>query len=97
MEFIKQITVGEWIWIALLLLVIILVISYFKKLRTFTREVKVELAKATWPWEPKEKGVKKYKELIDSTAIVVIAMLLLSGYIATWDFLLIKIVGGLTN
>ena len=48
--------------------------------------MKVELQKASWPWEPKEKGMKKYKELVDSTLIVVIAMLLLSGYVACWDF-----------
>jgi preprotein translocase subunit SecE len=56
--------------------------------KSFISEVKVELAKASWPWEPKEKGMKKYKELIDSTLIVVIAMLLLSGYVAGWDFVL---------
>ncbi len=47
------------------------------KTKDFFNEVKVELAKASWPWDPKEKGFKKYKELIDSTLIVVIAMLLL--------------------
>ena len=31
--------------------------------RNFVSEVKVELQKASWPWEPKEKGMKKYKEL----------------------------------
>ena len=61
--------------------------------KNFVSEVKVELAKASWPWEPKEKGVKKYKELIDSTLIVVIAMLLLSGYVAGWDFIMNLIVG----
>jgi preprotein translocase subunit SecE len=60
--------------------------------KNFISEVKVELAKASWPWEPKEKGVKKYKELIDSTLIVVIAMLLLSGYVAGWDFIMNLIV-----
>jgi preprotein translocase subunit SecE len=58
------------------------------KIGTFISEVKVELAKASWPWEPKEKGTKKYKELIDSTLIVLIAMLLLSGYISGWDFIM---------
>ena len=60
--------------------------------KNFISEVKVELTKASWPWEPKEKGVKKYKELIDSTLIVVIAMLLLSGYVAGWDFIMNLIV-----
>ena len=60
--------------------------------KNFVSEVKVELTKASWPWDPKEKGVRKYKELIDSTLIVVIAMLLLSGYVAGWDFIMNLIV-----
>ena len=58
------------------------------KIGTFLSEVKIELAKASWTWEPKEKGAKKYKELIDSTLIVLIAMMLLSGYVAGWDFIM---------
>ena len=67
------------------------------KTRNFVGEVKVELQKASWPWEPKEKGMKKYKELVDSTLIVVIAMLLLSGYVAFWDFVMVNVVGALTR
>ena len=68
------------------------------KTKTFIGEVRVELAKASWPWEPKEKGFRaKYKELIDSTLIVVIAMLLLSGYISFWDFFLNLLVGAVTH
>ena len=65
--------------------------------KSFITEVKVELQKASWPWEPKEKGMKKYKELVDSTMIVVIAMLLLSGYIAGWEFILQTIVSFVTK
>jgi preprotein translocase subunit SecE len=61
--------------------------------KNFFSEVKVELMKATWPWEPKEKGAKKYKELIDSTMIVIIGLLLLSGFVALWDFVMTLIVG----
>jgi preprotein translocase subunit SecE len=67
------------------------------KTKNFFSEIKVELQKASWPWEPKEKGFKKYKELVDSTLIVVIAMLLMSGYVAFWDFMLVNIVGYLTR
>lgn len=67
------------------------------KTRNFVSEVKVELQKASWPWESKEKGMKKYKELVDSTLIVVIAMLLLSGYVAFWDFVMVNIVSALTK
>ncbi len=61
--------------------------------KNFFSEVKVELMKASWPWDPKEKGMKKYKELTDSTVIVVIAMLLLSGYVAGWDFIFNMLMG----
>ncbi len=62
------------------------------KTRNFFNEVRVELQKASWPWDPKEKGVRRYKELTDSTVVVVIAMLLLGGYVALFDFVLINFV-----
>jgi len=69
----------------------------FSKTKNFVSEVKVELQKASWPWEPKEKGMKKYKELIDSTLLVVIATVLFSGYVGVWDFLMLSISGFLTK
>jgi preprotein translocase subunit SecE len=71
--------------------------NMFRKVKAFLSEVKVELMKASWPWEPKEKGMKKYKELIDSTLLVLIAMLLLSGYVALWDFLMLSLSSFLTK
>ncbi len=53
------------------------------KTRQFIEEVRSELRKAQWPWDPKEKGFKKYKELTDSTIVVVVAMFLLGGYVAS--------------
>ena len=67
------------------------------KVRNFFGEVRVELSKASWPWDPNEKGFKRYKELVDSTTVVLIAMLILGGYIAFFDFILIKVVSGLTH
>ncbi len=61
------------------------------KTKSFLGEVKVELQKASWPWEPKEKGIKRYKELTDSTLVVIIAMLLLGGYVALFDFILVNV------
>ncbi len=61
--------------------------------KNFISEVKVELMKASWPWDAKEKGAKKYKELIDSTMIVIIALLLLSGFVSVWDFLMTILTG----
>ena len=62
------------------------------KTKTFLNEVWVELQKATWPWDPKEKGFRKFKELTDSTLVVIIAMLLLGGYVALFDFVLVNVV-----
>jgi preprotein translocase subunit SecE len=62
------------------------------KTKNFFSEVKVELQKASWPWDMKEKGVRRYKELTDSTLVVIIAMLLLGGYVALFDFVLVNVI-----
>ena len=62
------------------------------KTKSFLGEVKLELQKASWPWDPKEKGMKRYKELTDSTLVVIIAMLLLGGYVALFDFILVNVI-----
>ena len=64
----------------------------FAKTTNFIREVKTELLKATWPWDPKEKAFgAKYKELIDSTIVVIIAMLMLAAFVTVFDFALMHI------
>lgn len=67
----------------------------FRRAIQFLSEVRTELGKASWPWDLKEKGARRFRELIDSTSVVVIAMLLLSGYIAFWDFVMVKVVSWL--
>jgi preprotein translocase subunit SecE len=62
------------------------------RVKTFFNEVKIELQKASWPWEPKEKGIRRYKELTDSTLVVIIAMLLMGGYVALFDFVLVNVI-----
>ena len=62
------------------------------KTKNFFSEVKVELQKASWPWDPKENGFRRYKELTDSTLVVIIAMLLLGGYVALFDFILVNFI-----
>jgi preprotein translocase subunit SecE len=62
------------------------------KTKTFFSEVRLELVKASWPWDPKQKGMKRYKELNDSTIVVIIAMLLLGGYVALFDFILVNVI-----
>jgi preprotein translocase subunit SecE len=67
------------------------------KFTTYIGEVRAELAKVQWPWDDSEHGFKKYKELWDSTLVVIIAMLLVGGYIAFFDFITISLVGSLTH
>jgi preprotein translocase subunit SecE len=66
------------------------------KSRKFFGEVKTELQKATWPWDPKEKGFKRYKQLIDSTVVVLIATLLLGAYVAFADFVMLQFMKAIT-
>ncbi len=69
----------------------------FSQTRSFFAEVKAELQKANWPWDPKERGMKKYRELIDSTSIVIVGMVLLSGFVSLWDLVMMNIVGAFTK
>jgi preprotein translocase subunit SecE len=62
------------------------------KIKSFFTEVKVELQKASWPWDPTQKGFKKFRELTDSTVVVLMAMLLLGAYVALFDFVLVNVV-----
>jgi preprotein translocase subunit SecE len=62
------------------------------KTKNFFSEVRAELGKASWPWESKDKGIRRYKELTDSTMVVIIAMLLLGGFVAAADFVLINFI-----
>lgn len=55
------------------------------RVRAYIGEVMIELKKATWPWDSKEKGFAKYKELIDSTIVVLVAMVLLGAFVAFFD------------
>jgi preprotein translocase subunit SecE len=94
MDFLKvggSLFLGIIIWgIALIGLIAALVKR--EKLAIYFREVVTELQKATWPWDPKEKNfASKYKELIDSTLVVIIAMILLGAYVSTIDFGLLGI------
>ena len=84
-------------WPAILLsslgfVVLVILYRHWAGIRTFISEVKVELQKASWPWDPKEKGMKRYKELTDSTVVVIIAMLLLGAYVSLFDFILVNVI-----
>ncbi len=71
----------------------------FSKISRFIGEVKNELRKASWPWEsdPKIKGFRKYKELVDSTVVVLIATILLAGFVSLWDIIHTQVIFFLTS
>jgi len=99
MDFLKFLTINDnWVltsivW-ALVLGFAVLAIKYRVRIGGFSGEVRGELRKANWPWEsdPKIKGLRKYKELVDSTVVVLIAMVLLAGFVQFWDFLVVQII-----
>ena len=70
------------------------------KVTKYLGEVRSELYKASWPWIPKGKGecgFKRFKELIDSTVVVFIAMMLLGAFISAWDLVLFEVIELLTK
>lgn len=94
---------GNWITAGIiygaLIIGAVLLFRNLAKVSAFVGEVKGELRKASWPWDqdPKAKGFRKYKELIDSTIVVLIAVILLAGFVQFWDFVQVQIVGFLTD
>jgi len=55
----------------------------FVKIRSFISEVIVELKKSAWPTR---------KELVDSTLVVIVTMLVLGVFVAVADVVLVKII-----
>jgi preprotein translocase subunit SecE len=83
--------------LALAAVLVYFLLRYRLTVLKFVGEVKVELDKCSWPWDPNQTGFKKYKELIESTIVVVISVVLLAGFVTTCDWLLAHLVGALTG
>jgi preprotein translocase subunit SecE len=90
-------TFWEYILAVLAAIAVVLLLRYRLRIFTFIGEVKVELEKCSWPWDPNQTGLKKYKELIESTAVVVVSTVLLAGFVTTSDLVLAHVVGFLTG
>ena len=88
-------------WNILYVIAALLFVYYFLRYRTpilkFVGEVRVELEKCSWPWDPNQTGFKKYKELLESTIVVVISVVLLAGFVTSCDWILTHLVGALTG
>lgn len=87
---------GSWWWsgviYGLLLIVLLLVVIYRVAIAKFLAEVKTELVKCTWPWDPEQTGLRRYKQLIDSTVVVVLSSVMLAGYVAGFDLMIREVV-----
>jgi len=79
------------------LFLVFYLLRYRVTILKFVGEVKVELDKCSWPWDANQTGFKKYKELIESTVVVIISVVLLAGFVTTCDFILAHLVGFLTG
>ena len=92
---------GNWFISALIyglgLLVLLLLVIYRSAWMKFIHEVRTELGKCSWPWDPEQSGLRKYKSLIDSTVVVIVSTILLAGYITGFDYLISNLVGFLVN
>ena len=75
----------------------VVALRYREAIIRFSSEVKAELGKCTWPWDPEQTGLRRYKTLIDSTVIVSVSTLLLATYITSFDFLITKLVRWLVD
>ncbi|MEM6886214.1 MAG: preprotein translocase subunit SecE [Verrucomicrobiota bacterium] len=98
----KDYLINESWWISgivygLGLLVVILLVAYRQAWTKFLHEVRTELGKCSWPWDPEQTGLRKYKQLIDSTVVVIVSTILLAGYITGFDYLISNLVGLLVN
>ena len=63
------------------------------EIKAFLGQTAAELQKCTWPWDPSQTGLKKYKELIDSSVIIIVASIFLGAFVMSADFILIKVIG----
>jgi len=92
---------GSWLWTAvvggLTLTAVFLLARFRAAFGKFLSEVRGELTKCSWPWDPTETGVRKYRELIDSTAVVAMTTLVLAAYTSGFDFLITRVVGWLVK
>ena len=76
---------------------VLLLLRFRAQIFKFVGEVKVELDKCSWPWDPNLSGFKKYKELVESTVVVIISVVLLAGFVTSSDWVLAHVVGALTG
>jgi len=98
----KSLMIGNsWLWTGLVYglsaLVLVAALANRARIAHFFGEVRAELVKCTWPWDPEQTGFRKYRVLIDSTIVVCVSTLLLGGYTTGFDYVISNLISGLTR
>jgi preprotein translocase subunit SecE len=88
---------ASWFIVLPVLIAIIVLFGARKPIARFYDEVRGELVKCTWPWDPEQTGFRRYKALVDSTLVVCVSSLLLAGYTTGFDFIISNLVTGLAR
>jgi preprotein translocase subunit SecE len=67
----------------------------FEKIKAFIMEVAAEMGKVSWPIKRGKdlKPAERYRELIDSTTMVIVSTIALAAYIGLVDMLLSSLMG----
>jgi preprotein translocase subunit SecE len=67
----------------------------FQKIKTFVVEVVAEMNKVSWPIKRGKdlKPAERYRELIDSTTMVIVSTIALAAYIGLVDVVLSSLMG----
>ena len=87
----------DYVYIATGAIFVYYLLRYRVTIVKFVGEVRVELDKCSWPWDPNQTGFKKYKELRDSTVVVILSVIMLAGFVTSCDWILTHLVGALTG
>jgi preprotein translocase subunit SecE len=90
-------TFWDYVYIVIGAFFVYYLLRYRVTIVKFIGEVRVELDKCSWPWDPNQTGLKKYKELRDSTVVVILSVILLAGFVTSSDWILTHLVGALTG
>jgi preprotein translocase subunit SecE len=92
-----MLTLSNILWGIAAVLFLYALLRYRVTINAFVGEVKTELDKCSWPWDPNLTGFKKFKELRDSTVVVILSVVLLAGFVTSCDWILTHLVGFLTG
>jgi preprotein translocase subunit SecE len=83
--------IGNSIWVTglvygLVTAVLVLLVVFHGKISAFLAEVRAELGKCAWPWDPEQNGLRRYRALLDSTLMVGLVTLGMTAVVSGSDW-----------